>query len=427
MDVKHLDTNLIHKAIYELCERANTRLPREVYESLNKAKCEIKPQILQNAYLANKNKRPLCQDTGIVAVFLNIGQDVVLKGDYIENVINKAVKDCYRDKFYRKSVVKDALNRENTGTNTPVIIHTQIVEGDEVEILLAIKGGGAENQSQVKMFNPTATKEEIFEFVKKAASDAGENACPPMALGVGIGGTIEKACYLAKLALYKGKIENIEIENVFETRTITAPAHIASLPVCVNVNCHSARHAKCVILNGEIEYEPNDYEILPATQLEGGVPINTNEVEKIRALKKGESAILTGTIYTARDAAHKKLVELIENGEKLPINLENAIIFYAGPCPAAPNEIIGPIGPTTSKRMDKFAPVLYKQGVLAAIGKGNPADEAHKGGVYFKATGGVASLLQNCVKSADIAAYEELGAEAIYKLEVEKFPVIRAN
>lgn len=427
-----LNTDLIYKAVYELTERANVSLPREVYEKLQTYGCECSVAskaaadiIKQNAYLAGKNKRPLCQDCGQVVVFLSIGQGVRLAGEYIESVINRAVTDCYRDKFYRKSVVKDALVRENTGTNTPAIIHTRIVEGNEVEILLALKGGGAENTSQMKMFNPTATKEEIFEFVKKVASDAGENACPPMILGVGLGGTIEKACLLAKWALYKGEAEDIKIENVLETRVLRTSTHIASLPVCVNINCHSARHAECKIKNGVIEFENNDYEISPVSAQSDAQEIFTNEADKIKSLAHGEKILFTGTIYTARDAAHKRLVEAIEKGEKLPIDLKNAIIFYAGPCPAAPGEIIGPIGPTTSKRMDKFAPILYENGVLATIGKGEREIDTVKN-IYFKAAGGVASYLQNCIKTAKVVAYDDLGAEAIYKLEVGKLPLTRA-
>lgn len=429
-----LNTDLIYKAIYVLCERANVRLPEDVYEKLKNFKGineACRAQILQNAFLANENKRPLCQDTGQVIVFLEVGQDVHFAGDYIEDVINSAIEDCYKEKFYRKSVAADALsNRTNTGTNTPAVIHMQIVKGDAVKILLALKGGGAENTSQVKMFDPTAEKNEIFEFVKQVAHDAGENACPPMMLGVGIGGTIEKACILAKKALYKGEIEDIEIENVFETRMLTAPTHIASMPVCVNVNCHSARHSECLIKNNEIIFLENDSYKIPEIVLEknGVKEIFTDEIEKIKNLKKGELIELSGTIYTARDAAHKKLVDMIERGEKLPLelnNLENLIILYAGPCPGAPGEIIGPIGPTTSKRMDKFAPILYKHGVLATIGKGDRGIDTDKN-VYFKATGGVASYLKNCVKSCKIVTFEELGPEAIYRLDVEKFPVIRA-
>lgn len=424
-----LNTDLIYKAIYELCIRANTVLPKEVYEKLQNFYDRgenIHGQIMENAYLANLKKRPLCQDTGQVVVFLEIGQNIQLKGDWIENAINNAVNNCYRENFYRKSTVKNALNnRENTGTNTPVIIHNRIVEGEGVKILLGLKGGGAENTSQVKMFNPTASREEIFEFVKQVAKDAGENACPPMMLGVGIGGTIEVACILAKKALYTGEVQKESIKNVFETKMLTTSTHIASMPVCVNVNCHSARHCSCEIKNGEIIFEKNEYEILPPKNIEKcAIEIFTNEVEKIKQLKNGQEIELTGVIYTARDAAHKKLVEIIEQGEKLPIELQNAIIFYAGPCPSAPNEIIGPIGPTTSKRMDKFAPILYKNGVLATIGKG---ERTINEGIYFKSTGGVASLLQKCVKKAELVAFEELGAEAIYKLEVEKFPITCAG
>jgi len=420
--MKNFEIKLLYDAVYNLCIEANVRLPKEVYEKLTKYEHKNRPQIIQNAYSACQKCRPLCQDTGQVVIFLEMGQNLVLEGEYVEDVINQAVADCYREKFYRKSVVSDAIfDRTNTQTNTPVVIHTRIIPGTGVKILLAIKGGGAENCSQVKMFNPTVNREEIFKFVKKVARDAGENACPPMSLGIGAGGTIEEACVLAKKALYTGEeVTTIEVEDVFEIKVLTAPTHIASLPVCVNVNCHSARHSSCTIEDGIILYEKNDYEMQSMPFIYNLEEVKTSDVERIKKLKHKEKILLTGTIYTARDNAHKKLVEILECGAILPIDLQDIILFYAGPCPTAPGEIIGPVGPTTSKRMDAFAPTLFEQGVLAVIGKG---DRGIRDGVYLKLTGGVACLVQDCIQSAEVAFFEELGTEAIYKLEVEKLPL----
>ncbi len=421
---KTLNTKIFYDVTYNLCKNANTTLPYGVYKKLQKAPIapDIKAQILKNAYLAHKKSRPLCQDCGQVVIFLDLGQDAALVGGYIEDVINKAVEDCYKNEFLRKSVVYDAIkNRTNTGTNTPCIIHTRIIKGDEVKILLALKGGGAENTSQLKMFNPTANIEEIYDFIKQVASDAGKNACPPMSLGVGAGGTVEVAALLAKRALCEGEDVPLEIEDVFEVKMLSAPTHIANLPVCVNTNCHSARHAAAVIKSdGSVHYNFKDYEIKDVETSSSAPKIHTAEIDKIKNLKIGDKIMLSGTILTARDQAHKRLCDMIKKGENLPVNLKNSIIFYCGPAPKKEGEITGPLGPTTSGRMDKFAPTLYNQGVLATIGKGG---RTIKRGLYLTLTGGVACLIQQCVKKCKIAAFEDLGAEAIYELEVENLPL----
>ncbi len=429
MDLKKtLNTEIIYQAIYNLVKSANCILPKCVYEKIKNYQNigeNLKSQILQNAYLAKENMRPLCQDCGQVVVFINIGQDVILTGNYLEDVVNKSIEDSYRDNYFRKSVVVDAIfNRDNTKTNTPCVIHTQIVKGDKVEITVGIKGGGAENTSNIKMFNPTASIDEIKDFIIETANNTKGRACPPMSIGVGAGGTLEEACILAKKALFFGKELDLDIKDCFEVKMLTSKTHIACLPVCVNINCHSARHGKCEIVNtdGEykIRYENNNYDIEKNENDLNLKEVFTSDINQLKSLKVGENVALTGKIYTARDMAHKKLVELINNKENLPINLSGAVIFYAGPCPSAPNEIIGPIGPTTSKRMDAYAPVLYKNGVLATIGKG---DREIKGGLYFEVTGGVASLIQQCVKSSKVVGFIELGAEAIYELQIEKMPV----
>lgn len=412
-----------------MAKEANCILPKCIYEKLKKTKAvddETKSQILQNAYLAKKNMRPLCQDCGQVVIFLEIGQDIALTGDYLEDVINSAIADCYKNEFYRKSIVADAINnRENTKTNTPAIIHTRIVKGDEINILLALKGGGAENTSVVKMFNPTAGREEIYNFIKETIKETKGRACPPMSVGIGMGGTIEYACYLAKRALYYGVEREFDIEGVFELKELSAPTHIACLPVCININCHSARHSKCTIkeINGEyvIKFGNEEYNIDEICNKTNYIKVSTDEIKKIKELKKGDKIELSGIIYTARDMAHKRLVSMIQERKKLPFDLKNSIIFYAGPCPKNNNEVIGPTGPTTSSRMDKFAPVLYKEGVLATIGKG---ERKINEGIYFHMSGGVASLIKECIKNAEVIAFDDLGAEAIYKLAVKDIPLI---
>jgi len=432
---QHLDTKIIYETVYNLIEIANTNLPPWVYNKLSQFNCDYKDKILKNAYLAQSKKRPLCQDTGQVVIFMELGQNIILEGEYIENAINRAVADCYRDKFYRKSTVADALfDRNNKGDNTPALIHTKIVEGSEISILVGIKGGGAENMTRLKMFNPTAEYSEILDFVRECVIEAGENACPPMCIGIGAGGCTETAAFLAKKALFFGKTIEFDMENVFETRILTAPTHIACLPVCLNISCHSLRAASAKIENGKIQYTSEIQKFDDVKTASNAREIRTCDLSALSSLKEGEEILLTGKIITARDAAHKKLVQMIndgyvnpngendDNAKVLPFDLRGKIIFYAGPCPAAKGEIIGPIGPTTSKRMDKFAPLLYENGVIATIGKGDRTINGLNK-LYFKANGGIASYLQACIKDCTLLCFEELGTEAVYELTVEKLPL----
>ena len=420
---QNVNTKIVYEAVYNLLEEANTNLPVCVYEKLSEFNHAGRDNILKNAYLAQRSKRPLCQDTGQVVIFLEIGQDVIFSGTYIEDEINRAVSNCYKDKFYRKSTVEDAIfNRENRGDNTPAIIHTKIIKGDEINILLGIKGGGSENMTTLKMFNPTIEFEEILDFARQCAVNAGENACPPMCIGIGAGGCAETAAILAKKALFDGVTLDVKMPNTFETKILTAPTHIASLPVCINLSCHSLRHSKCKIQNGKILYQKEVKIYGDIETKTSAKEINTSDIETLNTLQNGDEILLSGVIFTARDAAHKRLSEIIEANEILPFDLNNKILFYAGPCPAKEGEVIGPIGPTTSKRMDKFAPLLYDRGVIATIGKG---DRTIKGlnKLYFKAQGGIACVLQKCVKKCEPVCFEDLGAEAIYRLEIEKMPL----
>ena len=272
------------------------------------------------------------------------------------------------------------------------------------------------------MFNPTIEFEEILDFARQCAVNAGENACPPMCIGIGAGGCAETAAILAKKALFDGVTLDVKMPNTFETKILTAPTHIASLPVCINLSCHSLRHSKCKIQNGKILYQKEVKIYGDIETKTSAKEINTSDIETLNTLQNGDEILLSGVIFTARDAAHKRLSEIIEANEILPFDLNNKILFYAGPCPAKEGEVIGPIGPTTSKRMDKFAPLLYDRGVIATIGKG---DRTIKGlnKLYFKAQGGIACVLQKCVKKCEPVCFEDLGAEAIYRLEIEKMPL----
>ncbi len=421
------NTDKLYDLIYKMAHDANIYLPKCVYENIKKCNFDknIKNEIIKNAYLAEKKKRPLCQDCGQVVVFLEVGQNIKLEGEFIDDIINKAVSASYKDNFFRKSVVLDAFReRENTKTNTPVIIHHKIIKEDRINILLSLKGGGAENTSQIKMFNPTASEDEIKEFVKKAAESAIKYSCPPISVGVGIGGVLETACTLAKKALFEGERYDLNMDGVFDAHILTTSTHIANMPVCVNINCHSSRFKRAsIIFEGEnctVAYE-NDKADLEDVKINTDYrTLNTDNLEEFKTLKIGDKILLSGTIYTARDAAHKKLVELINNNKKLPFDLKNSFIFYAGPAPKKEDEIIGPVGPTTSKRMDKYSEILYKKGVFGTIGKGGR--EVNRG-LYFTATGGVACLLQDCVLSSELVAFEYLGTEAIYKLNVKNLPL----
>ena len=442
-----INSKNLYCAIYEACFKANIELSSEVFSALKKIENEgledknKTAKIFANNYIASTNKRPLCQDTGQVIVFFEIGENIILSENNPIEIANQAVADCYKDNFFRKSVVKDAIfDRTNTQNNTPVITYINYSKEENIKVDVLIKGGGAENMSSTKMLTPSTTEKEIFDYVLSVVDNAGENACPPLLLGVGIGGTIDYAAVLSKKAFFSEenkefskKLQNYINEKsktkIAQIHTLTSSTHIASMPVCVTVNCHSTRHASAIVDNNgykittkfdfaeKVNYSNSDLPI-----------ITTEDVSTLKKLNCGQELLLSGVVYTARDAAHKKLVEMINNGEKLPFELKNSIIFYAGPCPKNNNEVIGPVGPTTSKRMDKFAITLYKHGVLATIGKGERSENVKQSikdnnFLYFSVQGGTASLLQSCVKSAQVVAFEELGTEAIYKLEIEKLPV----
>ncbi len=476
MGKSKINSSTITKAVKLLCEQANYYLPQDVFEGIHEMYLQeesplgknLLNEILHNAYLASKSRRPICQDTGLTVVFIDIGQDVELEGENLYDAINEGVKQAYSDGFLRKSIVDDPVfERKNTGTNTPAVIHSRIVPGNTIKIIIAPKGGGSENMSTLKMLKPAEGVEGVIKFVVDSVNIAGANPCPPIHVGVGIGGSMEYAALLAKKALLNKIIPQEELEeqaksckkSALELRilkeiqklgigtqglggTLTAigvsiemyPCHIASMPVAVNINCHAARHAEIIIdETTAVQNTPSELfdmpepEILAEDSTVKKINLPLTE-ETIKNLNAGDKVLLSGTIFTGRDAAHKRLVNCIDKNEKLPVDLKGQIIYYVGPCPAKENEVIGPAGPTTSGRMDAYAPSLLTLGLKGMIGKGYRNQSvidsiiANKA-IYMVATGGAGALLAQKIKKAEVVAYDDLGPEAIYKLEIENFPV----
>lgn len=457
-----INSKTIEDAIYNLCIQANTVLPDDVFEKISNAYISEKNEdakqvlglILQNAQMAYEKKMPLCQDTGQVLFFVKGGKCIPQD---INKIINNAVSKAYKDNFFRKSVVKNALfDRTNTKTNSPVIIYTEITDCDDIEIEILIKGAGSENVSAIQMLSPTSSEDEIIESITSIVKKAGAKACPPYFIGIGIGGTIEYAGLMSKKALLlnknidenhkifaekiKNSINNLNIgasglggaSTVLDVKVLTDFTHIACMPTAVTINCHSTRHAKCLIKENEVfYYSQNKVKNYKSEKQDFSdyIKVRTDDKEKLKTLKQGQKVLLSGEIYTARDMAHKRLMQMLEKGEQLPLDLKDKFIFYAGPCPCSTDCVIGSIGPTTAARMDKFVKIFYQNGLLATIGKGERSEDAKKaikqnGGFYFTAFGGIACLLADKFIKKDLVAFEDLGAEAIYRFEIEDLPLI---
>lgn len=460
----------ITEIVSKLCKHANLYVSQDVYNQLydaylKESYVESKNalwQILENMKIASRIKRPICQDTGFVVVFAEIGQDVHLEGGNFEDAVNAGVAKAYTKNKFRYSIVQDPIfERTNTNTNAPAVIHTKLIEGNSIKISLVVKGCGSENVGVMKMLKPFAGAEEIINLAVNAVKDSARNSCPPVRLGIGIGGTMDYASFLSKKALLQpvksqedlehsdDKVSRMELEilkrsnalkigasgfggdtTVFGVNILSYPTHIAALPIAINFSCHASRYAYVEIFDDKVKYKfQPDYEFGKTSDLEGNLQnINADDIDKIRKLKASDRISLSGYIYTARDAAHQKMIETIKKDEELPFDLKNKIIYYVGPCPPIENEIIGPAGPTTAARMDKYTPDLMDRGLIGTIGKGKRNDEVIEAikknkGVYFVTTGGTACLLASKIKEAEVIAYPELGTEAIYRLKIDNFPV----
>jgi fumarate hydratase class I len=427
-------------------------------------------QILVNSRLCAEGHRPLCQDTGIAVVFLKVGMEVRWEaGLSLADMINEGVRRAYThpDNPLRASVLSDpAGRRQNTGDNTPAVIHTEIVPGDTLEVTVAAKGGGSENKAKFVVLNPS---DSIVDWVLDTVPTLGAGWCPPGILSLGIGGTPEKAMLLAKEGMMapiniqalqargpQNTAEELRLElyekvnalgigaqglggltTVLDVKVSDYPTHAASKPVAMIPNCAATRHIHFTLDgSGPARLPVPKLADWPEVALAGKaqakqVNLDTLTREDIAQWQPGETLLLSGRLLTGRDAVHKRLVELLENGQPLPegVDLKNRFIYYVGPVDAVRDEAVGPAGPTTATRMDKFTPtILETTGLLGMVGKaerGPQAIEAIKqfGAVYLIATGGAAYLVSKAIKSAKVIAFPELGMEAIHEFVVEDMPV----
>ena len=427
-------------------------------------------QILINSRMCAEGHRPICQDTGIVTVFVKVGMSVQWEGSMgLEDMINEGVRRAYLhpDNVLRASILSDPAGaRKNTKDNTPAVIHVSLVPGNTVDITVAAKGGGSENKSKLAMLNPS---DSIVDWVLKTVPTMGAGWCPPGMLGIGIGGTAEKAAVLAKEALMdpvdidelrargpSNRIEELRLElmdkvnalgigaqglggltTVVDIKIKDYPTHAASLPVAMIPNCAATRHAHFVLDgSGPALQSPPKIDDYPEITWDVGpsarkVNLDTVTAEEIASWKPGETLLLSGTMLTGRDAAHKRMIELYRSGKSLPngVDLKGKFIYYVGPVDPVRDEVVGPAGPTTATRMDKFTEeLLAYSGLLGMIGKaerGPVAIEAirkHKA-VYLMAVGGAAYLVSRAIRKASIVAFEDLGMEAIHEFVVEDMPV----
>lgn len=434
----------------------------------NPAAKDAMAQILINSRMSAVGHRPICQDTGIVTVFLKIGMNVQWDATIsVTDMCNEGIRRAYNnpDNVLRASILSDPDgSRTNTKDNTPGVIHYELVPGDKVEVHVAAKGGGSEAKSKFAMLNPS---DSVVDWVLKMVPQMGAGWCPPGMLGIGIGGTAEKAMLIAKEALMdpvdikelqeKGasnRAEELRLElfdkvnklgigaqglggltTVLDVKVKDYPSHAANKAVAIIPNCAATRHAHFVLDgSGPAALAAPKLEDWPDITREAGS--NTHRVnlqnithDDIKSWKIGDTLLLNGKMLTGRDAAHKKIVDMLNKGETLPVDMKGRFIYYVGPVDPVRDEVVGPAGPTTATRMDKFTEqVLSETGLAGMIGKaerGTAALDAIKKheSVYLMAVGGAAYLVSQAIKKAEVVAFPELGMEAIYEFEVEDMPV----
>jgi fumarate hydratase, class I len=430
-------------------------------------------QILTNSRMCAEGKRPLCQDTGIAVVFLKVGMNAKWDAKLsVQEMVNEGVRRAYNnpDNKLRASVLLDPAGaRKNSKDNTPAVVHYEIVEGDHVEVICAAKGGGSENKSKFYALNPS---DSIVDWVLKTVPKMGAGWCPPGILGIGIGGTPEKAMLLAKESLMapvdiheliaKGKtgaklsrVEELRLElyekvnalgigaqglggltTVLDVKILDYPTHAASLPVAMIPNCAATRHVHFHLDgSGPAKLEAPKLEDWPQvawkadTNVATRVNLDTLTKEEVAAWKPGQVLLLNGKMLTGRDAAHQRIQEMLAKGEKLPVDFTNRVIYYVGPVDPVRDEVVGPAGPTTATRMDKFTRMmLEKTGLISMVGKaerGPTAIDAIRDNksAYLMAVGGAAYLVAKAIKKARVVGFADLGMEAIYEFEVQDMPV----
>ncbi|OQX38513.1 MAG: fumarate hydratase [Candidatus Sedimenticola endophacoides] len=427
-------------------------------------------QILVNSRMCAEGHRPICQDTGMVVAFLEIGMEVSWNADMgLAEMVNEGVRRAYShpDNLLRASMVSDPAGaRSNTRDNTPAVIHTRLVPGERVEVKLAAKGGGSENKSRFTVLNPSAS---LVEWVLETLPGMGAGWCPPGMLGIGIGGSAEKAMLLAKEALMepidihelrvhgpRNRIDELRLElfekvnalgigaqglggltTVLDVKIRDYPTHAASLPVAMIPNCAATRHVEFTLDgSGPARLDPPSLDEWPQIDLGDGagarrVDLDHITPEEIATWRAGERILLSGRLLTGRDAAHKRIQELLEQGRPLPggVDFRNRFIYYVGPVDPVGDEVVGPAGPTTATRMDRFTEMMLGQtGLIGMVGKaerGAAAIESIKrhGAVYLMAVGGAAYLVAKAIRGSRMIAFEDLGMEAIREFEVREMPV----
>ncbi len=464
-----------------------THLARAYDIEQNPAAKDAIAQILTNSRMSAEGHRPICQDTGIVNVFLKVGMDVRWEGfaafgdGSLDDVVNEGVRRGYNfaDNKLRGSIVADPqFERKNTKDNTPAVIHTEIVLGNKLDITVAAKGGGSENKSKLVMLDPS---DSVVDWVLKTLPTMGAGWCPPGMLGIGIGGTAEKAMLMAKQSLMEdidmyelqakakaalaggtalSNTEALRLElhdkanalgigaqglggltTVLDVKIKMYPTHAAGKPVAMIPNCAATRHAHVVMDgSGPVYLDPPSLDLWPDvhwkpdTQHSERVDLNTLTKEHVAAWKPGQTLLLNGKMLTGRDAAHKRIQDMLErmakgSGEKLPVDFTNRVIYYVGPVDPVRDEAVGPAGPTTATRMDKFTEMMLAQtGLISMIGKaergptGIEAIKKHKS-AYLMAVGGAAYLVSKAIKTAKVVGFADLGMEAIYEFDVVDMPV----
>ena len=428
-------------------------------------------QILINSRMCAEGHRPICQDTGIAVVFLKVGMNARWDATMsVQEMVDEGVRRAYNnpDNKLRASVLLDPAGaRRNSRDNTPAVVHSEIVAGDHVEVICAAKGGGSENKAKFVMLNPS---DSIVDWVLKTVPTMGAGWCPPGILGIGIGGTPEKAMLLAKESLMapvdiqdliargqKGekltRAEELRLElydkvnalgigaqglggltTVLDVKILDYPTHAASLPVAMIPNCAATRHAHFHLDgSGAAKLDPPDLDDWPTLVYDASkgkrVDLDTVTREQVASWQPGDVLLLNGKLLTGRDAAHKRMIDMLNKGEKLPVDFSNRFIYYVGPVDPVRDEVVGPAGPTTATRMDQFTRQLLEQpGLLGMVGKaerGPAGIEAIRDNraVYLMAVGGAAYLVSKAIRAARVAAFADLGMEAIYEFVVKDMPV----
>jgi fumarate hydratase class I len=448
-----------------------TNLTRAYELEQSPAAKDAMAQILINSRMCAEGHRPVCQDTGIVTAFVKVGMEARWENDgkplmTVQEMVDHGVRQAYNypDNKLRASILADpAFSRKNTGDNTPSVVSIEMVPGGDVDVTVAAKGGGSEAKSKFAMLNPS---DSIVDWVIKTVPTMGAGWCPPGMLGIGIGGTAEKAMVMAKESLMdpidmqelivrgpQNKIEELRIElynkinqlgigaqglggltTVLDIKILDYPTHAANLPIAMIPNCAATRHAHFHLDgSGPVALEPPSLESWPEltydTSKARRVNLDTVTRDEVRTWKPGEVLLLNGKLLTGRDAAHKRMTDMLNRGEKLPVDFTNRFIYYVGPVDAVRDEAVGPAGPTTATRMDKFTRQMLEQtGLLGMVGKaerGQVAIDAIEefGAVYLMAVGGAAYLVSKAIRSSKLLGFGDLGMEAIYEFEVVDMPV----